>query len=82
MKKSIYDKMMEESNERMKLNRLRNYKHCKNVNNECCTIFSACADCYYFQIDLICPSCEREIPNEAFLNKDKLTCKWCKVEKL
>ena len=63
------------------IRKYRNHKHCKNEDNEDCILWSACDDCFYHEPKLVCPFCEREIPNKEFLNKDGLTCKWCKVEK-
>jgi len=75
MPKSNYDNMMEEINKKMRLNRCRNHNLCKNEDTDCCTIWSACADCYYHEPKLLCPFCEREIPNKEFLFKNG--CKWC-----
>jgi len=59
----------------------RHHNHCKNVDNDDCILWAACNDCYYYEKELLCPYCERIIPNKEFLNKDGQTCKWCKMEK-
>jgi hypothetical protein len=62
------------------IRKYRIHKHCKNEDSEDCILWSACDDCFYYEPKLICPNCEREIPNKEHLNKDGSTCKWCKVE--
>ena len=75
MTKSVYDKMMEEINKKQRLNKKRNYKICKNLDTDGCVLWSACADCYYYEEELICPFCERKVPNkEHFFNGG---CLWC-----
>ena len=57
-----------------------NHHHCAKEDTEDCILWSSCDDCWYHESKLICPYCEREIPNKEFLNKDGQTCKWCKME--
>jgi hypothetical protein len=52
-----------------------NHHHCAKEDTEDCTLWSACDDCYYHESKLICPFCEREIPNKEFLFKNG--CRWC-----
>lgn len=57
----------------------RNYKLCKNLNTSYCIVWSACDECYYYEIKDTCPNCNREIPNKEHLRKNG--CKWCVPEK-
>jgi hypothetical protein len=53
-----------------------NYNICKNLKQDQCVIWSGCDGCYYFKLDeLICPYCQRKMPNLQF--KYKKGCKWC-----
>jgi hypothetical protein len=53
----------------------RNHNLCKNKDTDCCVLWSACNDCYYFVSQLVCPFCDRVIPNKEFLFKNG--CRWC-----
>ena len=58
----------------------KDYKKCKNSDSDCCILFAACRDCYYYaKNELICPNCGREIPNLRF--KRKHGCPYCVPEK-
>ena len=59
----------------------KNHETCSFADTDRCVLNYACRDCWYHESKLICPFCEREIPNKEFLNKDGQTCKWCKMEK-
>jgi len=55
----------------------RNHNLCKNKDTDCCVLWSACNDCYYYidKKELRCPFCDRVIPNKEFLFKNG--CHWC-----
>lgn len=57
----------------------KNYKHCKNCDTDCCTLWSSCNGCYYYEDKLICPNCERKLPNQKFRRKNG--CYWCVPKK-
>ena len=81
MTKSSYDKLMQVNSEKFRLKENKNYKLCDNKDSDCCVLWYACNSCYYYiSSQLVCPFCDRIMPNEAFLNKDGKTCKWCKNE--
>lgn len=54
----------------------RNYKECIKRDQDECIIWSGCNACYYYaKNELICPNCERIMPNTEF--KYKKGCLWC-----
>lgn len=57
----------------------KNYKHCKNCDTDCCTLWSSCNGCYYYEDKLICPNCGRELISVQF--KRKNGCVSCVPEK-
>jgi hypothetical protein len=76
MSKSNYDKLMQVNNEKLRLKENRDYKSCGNKDSDCCVIWSACRTCYYYiETELLCPNCERIMPNKDF-RKGK-GCQWC-----
>ena len=75
MKKSSYDKLMYENDKKLRLKNNENYNLCSNKDTDCCILWSACKECYYFLSQLVCPFCDRIIPSELFRKGDG--CKWC-----
>ena len=53
----------------------KNYKLCKNQDKDQCVLWSACNDCFYYKEELICPFCQRKIPNKEHLKGNG--CRWC-----
>lgn len=60
------------------IRKYRNHKHCKNEDNDDCILWSACDDCFYHEKELICPYCERIVPNKEHLTGEG--CKWCQKQ--
>ena len=56
----------------------RHHNKCKNADTSDCVLWSACNDCFYYVSELVCPYCEREIPNKEFLFKNG--CRWCQQQ--
>ena len=56
-------------------NKNRNHFWCKYEDSDRCILNFMCDDCWYWEQELICPYCEREIPSLNWLKKTG--CKWC-----
>jgi hypothetical protein len=60
-------------------NKNRNHSLCKYEDSDRCILNFMCDDCWYWEQELICPYCERKVPNkEHFIPGG---CKWCLLPK-